>query len=150
MLRTRVLVGAMSLLALACVVAVAAQGVILLRDGRPVPVAFGCGLLVLPLIGAYTIVAELRFGAASARLARRLEAEGGLPPDDLPRTASGRVVRDAADEDFARWEAETRHAPEDWRSWYRLALAYDAARDRRRARGATRRAIALADPGPRP
>lgn len=148
MTRTRILVALMTVLALACVVAVGAQGVILLRDGRPVPVAFGCGLLVLPLIGAYTIVAELRFGAASGRLARRLEAEGGLPADDLPRTASGRVVRDAADADFDRWEAETRNAPEDWRSWYRLALAYDAARDRKRARGATRRAIALADPGP--
>jgi hypothetical protein len=144
MTRTRVLVVVMTLLALACAVGVAAQGVILIRDGRAVPVLFGTALMVLPLVGAFTVVAELRFGAASEQLARRLAAEGGLPVDDLPRTASGRVVRAAADADFDRWESQTRAAPGDWRAWYRLALAYDAARDRRRARAATRRAIALA------
>jgi Flp pilus assembly protein TadD len=33
--------------------------------------------------------------------------------------------------------------PASWRAWFRLGLAYDASGDRRRARGAIRRAIAL-------
>ncbi len=44
---------------------------------------------------------------------------------------------------FPKYQAETEAAPEDWRTWYRLALAYDAAGDRRRARWATRQAIKL-------
>jgi len=139
-----VLVVAMTLAAAACAAGVAWQAVLLIRDGRAVPVVFGVGLLVLPLLGVFTVVTELRFGAASGRLARRLADEGGLPADDLPRLPSGRVVRAAADARFDRWRAETETAPTDWRSWYRLGLAYDAARDRRRARGAVRRAIALA------
>ena len=76
-------------------------------------------------------------------MARELDAAGGLPVDDLPRTAAGRVERSAADAAFERYRAETEAAPGDWRSWFRLACAYDAARDRRRARSAMRRAIAL-------
>ena len=34
-------------------------------------------------------------------------------------------------------------APEDWRAWFRLGLAYDASGDRRRARKAIIRAISL-------
>lgn len=142
-MRTRVLVVVMTLAALACAAAVVWEAVLLLRDGRAVPVVFGAALLVLPLVGAFTIVTELRFGAASGRLARTLAAEGGLPVDDLPRTPSGRVVRADADAGFDRWQAETATAPADWRTWYRLALAYDAARDRKRARAAVRRAITL-------
>ncbi|GAB3688252.1 hypothetical protein GCM10028814_29620 [Angustibacter aerolatus] len=52
-------------------------------------------------------------------------------------------MRAAADAAFARYRAETEAAPDDWAAWYRLALAYDAAGDRRRARRATRTAIAL-------
>ena len=48
-------------------------------------------------------------------------------------------VRTAADAIRAAVEAE----PESWQAWYRLGWAYDAAGDRRRARGALRRAVAL-------
>ena len=141
----------MAVLAVAAVVAYAGlvgwRGVLLVADGRPVAVAFGLALLVFPVVGVAAVLAELRFGLRSARLADRLAAEGGLPEDVLPRRPSGRVVRAAADADFDRWQAEATAAPEDWRCWYRLALAYDAAGDRRRARGAARRAIALAGAG---
>ncbi len=71
--------------------------------------------------------------------------EGGLPVDDLPRTPSGRIEKDAADERFATYEQQVQEAPDDWRAWYRLAIGYDDARDRKRARAAMRRAIALHD-----
>jgi Flp pilus assembly protein TadD len=39
--------------------------------------------------------------------------------------------------------AQVEERPDDWRSWFRLALAYDAAGDRTRAREAARHALAL-------
>jgi len=144
--RTRVLVASGVFAVVAYAAAVGWRGVLLVADGRPVAVAFGLALLVFPVVGLAAVGAEIRFGLRSARLAGRLADEGGLPPDELPRTPSGRVVRAAADADFDRWRVDVTASPADWRVWYRLALAYDAAGDRRRARGATRQAIALARP----
>jgi len=119
------------------------RGLVLVRTGEPVPVLLGAGVLLLPVVGAAVVLAELRFGLATSRLGEELAREGGLPADELPRRASGRVDRGAADEVFARRRAETEAAPEDWRAWYRLGLAYDDAGDRRRARAAMRRAVGL-------
>ena len=41
--------------------------------------------------------------------------------------------------------AATEASPEDWRAWFRLALAYDAAGDRTRGRSAARHALELYD-----
>jgi hypothetical protein len=105
--------------------------------------AMGWALLVLPLIGAWALVRELLFGIRSGGLIKRLEAEGGLPIDDLPHRPSGRTVREAADEEFPRYAAEVENEPESWRAWMRLGLAYDASGDRKRARAAVRTAIAF-------
>lgn len=143
-MRTRVLVVVLVGAAVVYAAAVGWRGVLLVTDGDPVAVGFGLALLVFPVVGLLTVAAELRFGVRSARLARRLDAEGALPEDLLARTPSGRVVRESADADFDRWQADVEADPADWRRWYRLALAYDASRDRRRARAAVRRAISLA------
>ena len=119
------------------------RGVLLVRTGDPVAVALGLAVLVLPVVAAVVVARELRFGVATQRMARELEADGGLPVDDLPRRPSGRVVREAADATFAGRRAEVEAAPEDWRAWYRLAVAYDDAGDRRRAREAMRYAARL-------
>ena len=76
-------------------------------------------------------------------MVRQLEAEGGLPVDDVPRRASGRYERDAADAAFPAYRAAVEAAPDDWRAWFRLGLAYDACGDRRRARKALRWSIRL-------
>ena len=98
----------------------------------------GVAVLLFPLIGLWVVVAELRFGRATERLARALPDE---PEEPLPRTPSGRIDRAAADARFAVRRSEVEAAPEDWRCWYRLAVAYDEAGDRRRARAAMRTAI---------
>jgi hypothetical protein len=105
--------------------------------------ALGVALIVLPIVGLWSLVVEFLFGARSERLGRELAEEGELPLQDLPRRPSGRVERAAADAAFGRYQAEAEAAPERWQSWYRLGLAYDACGDRRRARGAIRQAIAL-------
>jgi len=117
----------------------------LIASGDPVPMLLGISVVVIPVIGAWVLWRELAFGLRTQRLGRELGAEGGLPRDDLPRTPSGRVERDAADERFAEYEAQVQQSPEDWRAWFRLAIGYDDARDRKRARAAMRTAIALHD-----
>lgn len=116
---------------------------VLIGVGEPVAIGLGVALLVLPVLGAALIAAEIVFGVRAERLARRLEAEGALPEERLPLTPSGRVDREAAEEAFPRYRKAVEAAPEDWRAWFRLALAYDAAGDRRRARWATRQAIRI-------
>jgi hypothetical protein len=122
---------------------VVVRAVAFLGSGEPVGVAIGVALLVLPLIGAYLLVRELQFGLRATRLTRRLAQEEPLPGTGLPARASGRVDRAAADAAFPRYAEAAEAHPDDWRAWLRLGLAYDIAGDRRRARSAVRRAIAL-------
>ncbi|MBK9741048.1 MAG: hypothetical protein IPO93_16470 [Actinobacteria bacterium] len=117
----------------------------LIVTGEPALILFGFSVIVLPAIGVWVLWRELAFGWRTQRLGARLGEEGGLPVDDLPRTASGRIEKDAADARFAEYEAVVQSDPDDWRAWYRLAMGYDDARDRKRARSAMRRAIALFD-----
>lgn len=119
------------------------RGVVLLLSGQPVGILLGLGLVVLPVLGAWSLVREVLFASRVQQLADRLEAEGGLPEDDLPRTPAGRIDREAADADFPRWQHEAEEHPEDWRSWFRLSWAYDASGDRKRARRAMRDAVAV-------
>lgn len=118
------------------------RGVLLVGTGEPVGVVLGLAVLVIPVLGAYLVWREFRFGQATERMAGELAASGGLPVDDLPRRPSGRIDRTAADAAFVRYKEEAEAAPEDWRVWFRLATAYDAAGDRKRARAAMRTAIA--------
>ncbi|MFF8452691.1 hypothetical protein ACF06Q_34070 [Streptomyces leeuwenhoekii] len=124
---------------------VGSRGVLLIETGTPLTVAFGAAVLVLPVIGLWFLWKNTQFVRKANQLAAELDAEGGLPADELRRTPSGRIDRDSADEVFARRKAETEAAPGDWRSWFRLAVAYHDARDTPRARKAMQRAIALHD-----
>ena len=117
------------------------RGVLLVAEGGTVPVLLGLAVIVFPLVGLYVVWRELRFGLATQTLARELEAAGELPVDDLPRRPSGRPQRAAADAAFEVRKSAVEAAPADWRAWFALATAYDAAGDRRRAREAMRTAI---------
>lgn len=140
---TRIGVGLMAVLMTLYLVVLAQRAVLFVISGEPAGIAISVGLLILSLVGAWALVRELWFGVRSGRLARILEEEGGLPVDDLPTRASGRPIRDAADASFPAYQAEVEQDPASWRAWFRLGLAYDASGDRRRARGAIRRSIAL-------
>ena len=124
------------------------RGVMLIRSGTLLTVTFGVAVLILPVIGVWFLWKNTQFVRRANQLAAELDAEGGLPVDELKRTAGGRIDRDSADEVFARRKAETEAAPDDWRSWFRLAVAYHDARDTPRARKAMQRAIALHDKKP--
>lgn len=142
-MRTKVVVVVLTALLAMYVVLLGQRAAWLVATGEPVAVVMGVALFALPLVVVWTIVRELRFGAATEAMADELAAQGRLPVDDLPRTPGGRVEREAADAAFATYRAETEAAPQDWGAWFRLSCAYDVARDRKRARGAMRQAIAL-------
>lgn len=140
---TKLGVVVMSALLLLYLVAVAQLSISLIAADDFLAKGVGIALLVLPLIGAWAMIAELAFGLRSEKLADRLDDEGELPVDDLPKRTSGRPERAAADAEFPHYRDEVEDNPDDWRAWFRLGLAYDASGDRRRARHSIRRAIAL-------
>jgi hypothetical protein len=141
---------AIVLAAVTCVylVLIAQRAWELVSTGEPVAVVLGLAICVLPVIGVWVIWRELEFGLRTAQLGRELEASGGLPADDLPRLPSGRVVREAADLRFGECQSDVESHPHDFGAWFRLAIAYDDAGDRRRARAAMRTAIATFDAEP--
>ncbi|MFJ3329641.1 hypothetical protein ACIPMT_34945 [Streptomyces griseus] len=130
-------------------VLVGSRGLMLIRHGTLVTVTFGIAVLILPVIGVWFLWKNTQFVRRANALAAELDAEGGLPVDDLARTPSGRIDRDAADAVFTKRREETEDAPDDWRTWFRLAVAYQDARDTPRARKAMQRAIALHRSDPR-
>ncbi|MHA7294648.1 hypothetical protein [Arthrobacter sp. HLT1-21] len=138
--RSKVGVALVSLLLVFWLVVALQRSIILLADPDLVAKALGLAYLLLPLIGGWAMIRELLFGLQTSKMANDLDAEGRLPIDDLPRTPAGRIVRSAADARFPEYQAEVEAAPEDWRGWFRLSCAYDAAGDRTRARRSMRTA----------
>lgn len=97
--------------------------VAMIGSGRAAAAGLGLALLILPVIGLWAMIATLRAGFAYQRLAR-LIAEDGLDIDAsaLPRRASGRIQRDAADALFAACAPSSKTTPTtgaagtDWRA----------------------------------
>ena len=142
--RVGLLIGFLCLALLVYFALLTRTAIALLHTGTPAAIALGIGVLLLPIVGLWAVVATLRAGLAHQRLAR-LAARDGMELDvsGLPRMPSGRIERDAADALFDTVQAEVEAHPQDWRRWYRLARAYDYAGDRARAREAMRKAVAL-------
>ena len=118
------------------------QGWRFLTAGSPITAALGIAVMVLPLIGFWLVWRELRFADAVGKLAQRLAEETELPPE-LPRTPGGRVQPEAAATEFSEAQAQLALGPRDPAAWFRMSLAYEAGRDRPRARAAMRYALAL-------
>ncbi len=140
---SRILAAVMAVLLLLYLALVVQQAVRFMSVDEPISKAIGIALIVLPLVGLWVLFAEVVFGFRSSKLGRKLAEDGEFPMQDLPRRPSGKVERSAADAEFDRYQSEAEAAPERWQSWYRLGLAYDACGDRRRGRGAIRKAIQL-------
>ena len=140
---SRILVAVMAAVLALYIALVAQRAMLLLFSGEPILIAMGVALVVLPLLAVWALGRELWFGFRAERIARRLESEGGIPQDDVAVRPSGRVIREDGEAVFPAYRAAVEEHPEDWRAWYRLALAYDAAGDRRRARSAVRQSIRL-------
>ncbi len=142
-MNARVGVAVMAALLTLYIVLVGQRAWLLLISDDPVGIAMGTALVVLPLLAVWGLGRELWFGWRAEQLGRRLEREGALPHDEVSLRPSGRIVRADGDAAFPAHRAAVEGSPEDWRAWFRLGLAYDAAGDRRRARAAVRTAIRL-------
>jgi hypothetical protein len=133
----------MSALLLIYIVLLANTGITLILTGIFAGQVMGVLILAFPLFGVWAIVVELRFGLATEKLVARIESEGTWPDLGIETRPSGRAVRASADAAFAKWSAAAEQDSENFRAWFNLSLAYDACGDRRRARSAMRKAIAL-------
>ena len=122
---------------------VAGRSAALIRTGEPVAVAIGAGVLLLPVLVVGLVGREFLLAGTVQRMADDLATRGRLPVDDLPRSPGGRINREAADAAFGPYRDAVDADPQSWEAWYHLAFAYDAARDRKRAREALRKAAAL-------
>ncbi|BAS13067.1 uncharacterized 19.3 kDa protein in dapB 3'region [Arthrobacter sp. Hiyo8] len=109
--RTKIWVGAVTLLLVLYLVVTFERSILLLSDANLVAKGIGAAYLVLPIIGAWALIRELVFGARTEKMAKVLEAEGGLPVDNLPRTPGGRIVRAAADAEFEKYRVKAEAAP---------------------------------------
>lgn len=104
----------------------------------------GVGIILLTAVGAWAMWAILRNGLELQRISAAAAAEGiELDVDDLDHRPSGRLEHDAADALFDTVSVEYQQSPDDWRTNYRLARAYDHAGDRTRAREVMRTAVRL-------
>ncbi|NKY88441.1 hypothetical protein [Nocardia veterana] len=116
----------------------------LMGSGKPAAIAMGVGVLILPILGVWVVATSIRAALAHQHLARRIHDEGlELDTSQLPRRPSGRLEKAAADELFEQVKKEWEADPDNWRTNYRAARAYDYAGDRTRARETMRRAVAL-------
>ncbi|MDQ1526683.1 MAG: hypothetical protein QOG18_1296 [Microbacteriaceae bacterium] len=139
----RIAVAVMALLLLLYLALVTQLAFRLIAVDNGVAKALGIALVVLPVVGAWALWSELRFGFRTERLIGLLRDTDQLPIDTLPKRASGRPDRAAADAEFPKYKAEVEADPDSWQAWFRLGLAYDASGDRTRARKVLRHAIAL-------
>ena len=94
-------------------VLVGSRGVMLIQSGTPVTVAFGIAVLILPVIGLWFLWKNTQFVRRANQLAAELDAEGGLPVDELAQylvdhdldhtlitTLDGRLVGTVSREDL--------------------------------------------------
>ncbi|MEY2676438.1 MAG: hypothetical protein RL510_458 [Actinomycetota bacterium] len=141
MQRAKVGAFATGVLTLVYLVVLGQFGLKMIESATPVGVVMGSLVLIFPLFGLWFMVQEFRFGIRVEKLASRLNEEGAWPQFDLEVRPSGRVIRASADRVFQEQKAKTEQNPDDWREWFALSLAYDAAGDRSRARKAMREAL---------
>ncbi|WP_423262582.1 hypothetical protein [Herbiconiux sp. 11R-BC] len=142
-MKNRVAALVMAALLALYIVLVGQRAVMFVMTGVPIGIAMGLFLMLLPIVGVWALTRELMFGFRTQKLVEQLEREGELPVDDLPKKASGRPLREAADDEFEQYREAVEQNEQSWRDWFRLGLAYDASGDRRRARAALRTAIRL-------
>ena len=143
-MKPKVLAGLLTVAVVGYFLLMARQAFVFIGEGG-VLVLLGLAILALPVLGVYVVVREWQFGVKVQRLAEHLDRQGQLPQDDLPKRPSGRPDREAADDRFAERAEEVHRTPDDPGAWFRLAVAYDDAGDRKRGRSTMRKAVELFD-----
>lgn len=131
----------MTALAVIYVALLGQKAVLLILDDNWVAKAMGLALLVLPIVAAWAILTEVKFGIDAERLAK----SNSLPELQLELRPSGRATKESAQVEFERIKLLVSQDLESWELWFRLGECYDASGDRKLARKSIRKAIKLAN-----
>lgn len=131
----------MAALVLMYVALLGQKGYLFLLEPNPVAKVIGGSILVIPVVGAWAIYRELRFGLAIEKLGKLLENEGNWPRFRFGVLPSGRANKAEALQEFQEYKDAALADEDNWRKWFALGLIYDACGDRKRARSAMRQAI---------
>jgi hypothetical protein len=119
------------------------KAITLLQQPNGVGKIMGAFMLIMPAVAVWAIIVELIFGIRVEKMAAQVEAEGLWPIRDIETMPSGRPTKAAAQREFDRLKEEANAKPDDWHSWFNLALGYDACGDRKRARAGMRQALRM-------
>ncbi len=131
----------MAALAVIYVVLLGQKAILLLLEAGLVAKAMGVALLVLPLIAAWAILTEIKFGMDAERLSRT----NTQPQLEFELRPSGKPTKESAQSEFERIKALVSQDLWNWELWFRLGECYEASGDRKRARKSIRKAIKLAN-----
>jgi hypothetical protein len=135
----------MSALVVMYLVLVAERSFALIGSGEPIGIAIGSLMIFLPAVAFWGIAMELRFGLRIEKLGEVLKQENAWPQFPFVLRPSGRPTKESAQDVFAEFRQKVESDENNWKAWFALGLAYDAAGDRPRARKAMRQAISLAN-----
>ena len=111
--------------------------------GTPIGITIGALVFTFPVLGAYSIYRELKFGLRAEAMGKELDDAGEWPVFQLVLRPSGRPTKESADENFKVFAELAEAHPDSWKNLFALSLAYDACGDRPRARKAMAEAMAL-------
>jgi len=124
---------------------VAERSYALIVSGDSIGIAIGSTMLFLPAIAFWAIFMELRFGLRIEKLGTKLIDEDAWPQFPFELRPSGRPTKASAEAVFDTYREKVVADERNWKVWFALGLAYDAAGDRTRARKSMREAISLAN-----
>lgn len=119
------------------------RAVALLRSGTLVAILMGVALLILPLLGVWALVRELKFGRDATKLVDELDRAGLVPMEEIDTLPSGSPVKGEAQRVFPPYQEAVERDKESWQAWARLGIMYDACGERSKGRKAVRTAILL-------
>ena len=131
----------MAALAVIYVVLLGQKAILLLLDASLVAKAMGVALLVLPLVAAWAILTEIKFGVDAERLART----NTQPQLEFELRPSGKPTKESSQQEFERIKSLVSKDLSNWELWFRLGECYEASGDRKLARKSIRKAIKLAN-----
>ena len=110
----------------------------------PLGFLFSISILAVSGVSGYLIYREIKFGRQMQMVFKAAKAAELEVSVELPLAPSGKPNQLAADKRFEELMAELGPAgPTSWQEWLKVAVAYDDARDRKRARAAMRTCIGL-------
>ena len=141
-MKIKLLVAGMVLLTMVYVFGLAQRALVLLLDPSLFAKTFGLLLVLFPALAVWSIWSEINFGMRCESLARMLQLED-FPEIQVEVRPSGRPEPDSAAKVAADLRDQARNDPNNWRVWFRLSEALDAAGDRKSARKAAQTAIRM-------